>query len=223
MPSPILYQRWRQYREALKAKGELALAKARGDFDGRRDNRRVFSREEEAELKAELGQENVHPNKPVVGEIRLRIHKEHEKEAGPTEHTRMKTQSAASFVASDRFVHRVKRAIKQSDKAVKVRRRYKRLQPSHAEEQKEQDSSQYQEDVDQAVDTYGAAYTINADEISAKIINPPLTLSQSVGSGQRPAASHLLQPHGEGGVHSHPRHDCSRAQAASCVLRAGQD
>ena len=188
IPIPTLHPRWTQYKAALAAGDELALAKARGDFDGRRDNHRVFSREEEDELKEALSQENVHPNKPVVREIALRIHKEHEKAVGPAEHTRLQTQSAAPFVASDRFVHRVKRAIKHSDKAVRIRRRYKRLQPPDAEEKKEQDWSLYLEAVEQAVDSYGPAYTINADEISGKIISPPRTLWAPV-NGPQPVIS----------------------------------
>jgi hypothetical protein len=188
IPNSTLYDHWTQYQSALAANDELELAKARGDIDGRRDNHRVFSREEEDELKEALNQENVHPNKPVVREIALRIHKEHEKETSPAQHTRLKTRSAAPFVASDRFVHRVKRAIKQSDKKIKVRRRYKRPQAPDAEETKAEDHHQYMEDVEQAVDRYGAAYTINADEISGKIISPPRTLWAPV-NGPQPVIS----------------------------------
>jgi transposase-like protein len=59
IPKSTLYDHWRQYQSALAANDELELAKARGDIDGRRDNHRVFSREEEDELKEALNQENV--------------------------------------------------------------------------------------------------------------------------------------------------------------------
>jgi hypothetical protein len=156
--------------------------------DGRRDSHRVFSREEEEELKEALSQENVHPNKPVVRELALRIHQQHEKESSPGGHTRAQTSSTAPFVAGDSFVQRVKKAIKHSDERVTMRRRYKRPQPADAEERKVANANQYKKDVEQAVETYRAAYTINADEISAKIVSPPRTLWAPVNSPQ-PAIS----------------------------------
>ena len=188
IPYRTLQRRFRQYEAALANNDKPALARARGEVDGRRDNSRVFSREEEEELKAALGQENVHPNKPIIRQLALRIHKQHEKASSPAQHIRSQSKSGAPFLASDTFVHRVKQVIKQSDKKVKIRRRHKRAQPPDAEERKVASASEYLEDVAQAVETYGPAYTINADEISGRIISPPRTLWAPV-NGPQPVIS----------------------------------
>ena len=49
------------YKRALAENDEAALAVACGDVDGRRDNRRVITRAEEAEALALIDKENVHP------------------------------------------------------------------------------------------------------------------------------------------------------------------
>ena len=157
-------------------------------MDDRRDNSRVFSREEEEELKDALAQENVHPNKPVIRALALRIHQQHEDESSPAQHTRSQSKSTAPFRASDAFVHRIKQVFKRSDKKVKMRRRHKRPQPPDAQERKADSATEYLEDVARAVETYGPAYTINADEISGKLVSPPRTLWAEV-NGPRPVIS----------------------------------
>ena len=214
-----LQRRWRKYRAALAAGDELGLATARGEVDGRRDNARVFSREEEQELMEALSKENVHPNKPVVRALALRIHKAHEEEFGPAQHTKSQGGAVAPFAAGDAFVQRFKVEHKLSDKRVKIRRRHKRKQTPEAEEKKEADATSYLEDVVEAVKEFGAAYTINADEISGKLISPPRTLWAPINSPPPSISSNHTEKEAFTLI---PRHDCGGPQAASCLLRAGQ-
>ena len=66
--------RWKKYQVGVEREDATLVAIACGDVDGRRDNHRIFTREEEALLRTAIDQENVDPNKPVIQRLALSIH-----------------------------------------------------------------------------------------------------------------------------------------------------
>ena len=111
IPRATLSERYRRYKATQHDNDAAELAIALGEVDGRRDNHRVFSREEEEQLRVELDQENLHPNKPIVKALALRIHEEKSERGGPATRSRSKMGSTAQFNASDGWVQREKRKL----------------------------------------------------------------------------------------------------------------
>lgn len=105
---------------------ETALAIACGDVDGRRDNRRVFSREEEQLLRERLDEENIDPNKSVIQRLALAIHHQQHLSSTPAKSTRSRALPTASFSAGSSFVERVKHDLHLSSQKPEIEKRYKR-------------------------------------------------------------------------------------------------
>ena len=143
--------------------------KYKGSIDGRRDNHRIFSRAEA------INKENVHPNKPVVQLLALRIHEEKQAQGGPTKATRSKAGPVQEFKASAAFVQRVKRVLNQTDAKPKIQKRRKQKKNPTAEEE-DALAAVFREKVVQAVRSVGGGLTINADEVSGKFLVKPRTL-----------------------------------------------
>ena len=55
-------RRWRMYQRVVAENNSSLIATACEDVNGRRDNHRVFSREEEASLRSAIDQENIDLN-----------------------------------------------------------------------------------------------------------------------------------------------------------------
>ena len=119
-----LRRRWKKYQRGLEVKDENLIAIARGVVDGRRDNHRIFSREEEAVLRSAINQENVHPNKPVIQRLAIGIHKALHYTLAPAANTRSHPHADLPFHASAGFVERIKHEFDLSPQKPKVRRRY---------------------------------------------------------------------------------------------------
>ena len=106
IPRATLSDRYRRYAAAKRDKDSEELAIALGEIDGRRDKHRLFSREEEQESKDQLEEQNLHPNKPIVKALALRIHQEKLESVGPVTRSQGKAASTAQFNASDGWVQR---------------------------------------------------------------------------------------------------------------------
>ena len=61
LPYETVERHWAAYQAATAAGDETALAIACGDVDGRRDNRRVLSRDEERLLHETITKKNMDP------------------------------------------------------------------------------------------------------------------------------------------------------------------
>jgi hypothetical protein len=176
LPYETVRRRWNNYQQGLKEKDDTVIAVARGDVDGRRDNHRVFTREEEATLRSAIDQENVHPNKPVIQRLALDIHSKHQSTLPPANSTRSHPHADLTFHATDRFVERIKRDLGYSSQQPNIQRRYVKKKGKDWEEERFNMAIHYVDDVHRSVLRNGADFVINADEISAKVISPPRTL-----------------------------------------------
>ena len=180
IPHNTLSRHYRNYRSALTTHNSTKLAVALGEIAGQRDNHRLFSRQEEKQLVRALPKENVHPNKPVIWQLALKIHKELLEKTGPANATRSHQAAEVPFAASDSFVKRVKRAANQNDHKPKlVKRRKKAHNPTEAEQEKL--AAAFRDKVERAVRRVGGHRTINADEISGKMLLAPRTLWHDAG------------------------------------------
>ena len=150
-------------------------------IDGRRDNHRIFSRAEEAELHRAIDKENIHPNQPVVKLLALRIHEEKQAQDGPTKGSRSKAGTVREFKASAPFVQRVKPALDQNDAKPKIQKRRKKKKNLTPEEEAAL-TAIFREKVVRAVRSVGGGLTIDADEVSGKFV------SSRARSGTRRAA-----------------------------------
>jgi hypothetical protein len=186
LPEATVRRRWRKYQRAIAEDDSTLLAIACGDVDGRRDNHRVFSRDEEALLHSTIEQENVDPNKPVIQRLAIAIHEQHKLALAPASSTRSQRHHEPSFNASDGFVERIKRDLHLSSQRVKIMRRNKREKGPEVDEALQVAAIKYVDDVHRSVLRNGARFVINADEISAKIITPPLTLLAPVRGSHPP-------------------------------------
>ena len=175
IPPSTLSFHYGAYKRALSSSDEVLLAVAQGVIDGRRDNHRLFSRPEEAQLLAAVNKENIHPNKPVVHLLALRIHEENQAKAGPTDGTRSQAGPVQGFKASDTFVQRIKRRLNKNVHKPKLVKRSKKAK-NPTEEEKDALAVLFREKVVRAVRSYGGGLTINADEIAAKMLIKPRTL-----------------------------------------------
>ena len=86
------------YKRALAENDEAALAVACKDVDGRRDNRRVITRAEEAEALALIDKENVHPNKQVIRRTAIAVHQRHAVSLPPALSTRTQGHGQSSML-----------------------------------------------------------------------------------------------------------------------------
>ena len=180
IPRATLSDRYRRYAAAKRDKDSEELAIAVGEIDGRRDNHRIFSREEEQELKDQLEEQNLHPNKPIVKALALRIHQEKLESVGPVTRSQGKAASTAQFNASDGWVQREKRKLGMNDHKPVVKKKYKRKKGDDPELRRDR-AAIFWDEVEEVVKTYGGQWTINADEVSAKIIKAPRTLWHKTG------------------------------------------
>ena len=186
IPKETLRVRWKKYQRAVEEKDDNLLAIACGDVDGRRDNHRVFTREEEALLRAAIDQENVDPNKPQLQHLAISIHQRYQASTAPHSSTNTSLRSSPTFTASSGFVERIKRDLHLSSQKPKIHKRYKRAVGPEEEEKKEVECIEYLNEVERAVKRNGADFVINADEISAKMISPPYTLLAPTGGDHPP-------------------------------------
>ena len=186
LPRETVRRRWHQYQQAVAADDVAALAVARGDLDGRRDNNRKFTREEEAILRSQLAnKENANPNFEGIRRMALRIHEEHETSAADN-HTRSAAIAKRPFAASDKFVERIKRDLRLSSQKPKYVRRNVRVKGPEVDERREVECVEFVDEVHRSVLRNGARFVINVDEISCNIIHLPHTLLAPVGGAQPP-------------------------------------
>lgn len=185
LPYETVRRRWKKYQRGVKEKDATLLAIACGDADGRRDNHRVFTREEEALLRTAIDQENINPNKPVIQRLALDIHQHHHSTLPPATNTRSHPRADLNFYATDRFVERIKREFGLTPQKPKIRKRYVKKKGADWEEERMTMAIQYVDDVHRSVLRNGADFVINSDEISAKVIHPPRTLLAPKG-GEHP-------------------------------------
>ena len=186
LPYETVRARWKKYQLGVEKEDATLLAIACGDVDGRRDNHRIFTREEETLLRTAIDQENVDPNKPVIQRLALSIHSQHQPTFTPANNTRSHPHADLTFRASDRFVERIKRDFGLSSQKTRVQKKYVKKKGPEWEEEKLTTAIEYLDDVHRSVLRNGAGFVINADEISAKVISPPLTLLAPVGGQHRP-------------------------------------
>ena len=176
LPRETVRRRWHQYQQAVAADDVTALAVARGGLDGRRDNNRKFSREEEVILRSQLAnKENANPNFEGIRRMALRIHEEHETSAAH-DHTRSTAIAKRQFAASDKFVERIKRDLRLSSQKPKYVRRNVRVKGPKVDERREVECIEFVDEVHRSVLRNGARFVINVDEISCNIIHLPHTL-----------------------------------------------
>ena len=175
IPPSTLSIHYRKYRSVLATHNSTKLAIARGEIAGQRDNSRLFSREEEKQLLRAINKENVHPNKPVVRQLALQIHKEHEEKTSPTSATGSHQAHNQLFSACAAFVNRIKRAAGKNDHKPKLVKRRKRAH-NPTDKEKAVLAEAFRAKVVRAVRSVGSHRTINADEISGKMLIAPRTL-----------------------------------------------
>ena len=173
------------YQRAVAENDQIALAIACGDVDGRRDNARKITREEEFEARALIDQENAHPNKQVIRRAAIAVHQRHASSLPPALTTRSQSHGQRSpFSCGSSTIERLKHEWHRSSQAPEIRKRYIRNDPG-MEEAMLDDAIHFIDDVHRSVLRNGAKWTINADEVSAKAINPPRTVLAPV-SGEHP-------------------------------------
>jgi hypothetical protein len=185
LPYETVRRRWNKYQEGVAKKDDLAIAIACGDVDGRRDNSRVFSREEEVLLRSALDQENAHPNKPIIQRLAIDIHQRQHSILPPAMNTRSNPHADLTFRAGDSFVERIKHEFHISPQKPDLRKKYMKKKGPEWEEARLQSAIEFIDNVHRSVLRNGADFVINADEISAKVISPPRTVLAPIG-GQHP-------------------------------------
>ena len=176
IPRETLRRRWKQYQRSLKDGDRVGLLTALGDLDGRRDNHRILTRDEEAEVMAQIDKENVNPNKPEVSRIIRQVHQRHIDSSLPEHNTRSSPPSQQSLTASSSTVTRFKRDHHLVSRQVKVEKVYVRTNGVPSDEEREQAASCFLERVHESILRNGARHTINADEVPYYLIAPPSTL-----------------------------------------------
>ena len=120
LPYETVRSRWKKYQLGVKKEDPTLVAIACGDVDGRRDNHRIFTREEETLVRTAIDQENVDPNKPVIQRLALSIHRQHQHTSTPANNTRSHPHADVTSCASDRFVERIKRDFGLSSQKTRV-------------------------------------------------------------------------------------------------------
>ena len=185
LPYETVRRRWRKYQAAVEKKDESLVAIACGDSDGRRDNHRVFTREEEALLRSAIDQENVHPNTPIIRRLAIDIHNRHHSTLPPAINTRSHPHADLDFHASTGFVERVKREFNLTPQKPNIRKKWIKKKGREWEEERLSMAIAFIDDVHRSVLRNGADFVINSDEISAKVIHPPRTVLAPKG-GQHP-------------------------------------
>ncbi len=163
---------YNNYKAAQRSKDSVALRVALGEIDGRRDNARVFSRAEEEVLRTRLLKENAHPNKASVMAAAINIHEAETSKENPAFSTRGQKRSATHFHAGGSFVQRVKRDLSFNDHKPKVVKKYKKKQMQTPELRRDE-AAIFWDEVEEAVKKCGGHWTINADEVSAKLLHHP--------------------------------------------------
>ena len=116
--------RWKLHQLGVETEDATLVAIACGDVDGRRDNHRIFTREQEALLRTAIDQENVDPNKPAIQRLALSIHSQHQPTFTPANNTRSHPYADLTLRASDRFVKCIKRDFGLSSQKARVPRKY---------------------------------------------------------------------------------------------------
>jgi hypothetical protein len=182
-------RRWRMYQRGVAEDDSSLIEVACGDVDGRRDNHRVFSREEEALLRSAIDQENIDPNTYDIQRLALQVHKQHEEESSSSSTSKPSSTSTPTFSASMGFVERVKRDLHLSAQKPRFERKNKRIKGPEVEEKRELEAIEFIDDVHRSVLRNGARLVINADETSCKFIHLPHTLFAPVG-GEHPPVIH---------------------------------
>jgi hypothetical protein len=176
LPYETVRRRWTNYQRVVEQKDEEAIAIACGDVDGRRDNHRVFSREEEGLLRKAIDENKVPLNDEGISRLSLDIHSTHDSTHHPANNTRSHPDADLTFRASSRFVDRIKKEFNLSPQKTNIQRRYVRKKGADWEEERQDKAITFEDDVHQSVLHNGADFVINSDEISCKVISPPLTL-----------------------------------------------
>ena len=179
-------RRWRKYQLAIANNDAALIAIACGEVDGRRDNHRTFSREEEALLREEIDKENIDPNTYDIQRMALRIHKEQQEAPSSATLSSTSTGGKQPFAASMMFVERIKRDLHLSAQKPRFERKSKRIKGPEVEEKREVEAIEFIDDVHRSVLRNGARFVINADGTSCKFIHLPHTLFAPVGGEQPP-------------------------------------
>ena len=154
----------------------LPSPSACGDEDGCSDNARVITREEEAEVRARIDQENVHPNKQVMRRTAIAVHQHHPATHPHTLTTRSQSHGQQSlFSCGSRTIERLERELRRASQEPTVRKRS--VQADLARKEMMLDNAiHFIDDVHKSVLRNGARWIIHADELSAKVINVPRTV-----------------------------------------------
>ena len=179
-PASTIRSHYRRFKAAQANKDDTGLRVALSEIDVRRDNARVFSREEEMALRRVALKENAHPNKPVIQAAALFIHQQKLSQDGPFAATRSQHKPVRPFSAGSAFVQRFKREQGLNDHKPKVTKKYKR-RTEPTPELRRDEAAIYMDEVEDAVEKYGGHWTINADEVSAKSFIKPRTLWYEAG------------------------------------------
>ena len=163
-------RQWRMFQRGVAEDNSSLIAVACGDVDGRRDNHRVFSREEESLLRSAIEQKNIDPNTYDIQRLALRVHKQHKVESSSSSASNSSSRSTPTFFASMGFVERVKRDLHLSAQKPRFERKNKRVKGPEVEEKRELEAIECIDDVHRSVVRKGARFVINADETSCKFI-----------------------------------------------------
>ena len=139
------------YQRGVAEDNSRLIATACGDVDRRRDNHRVFSREEEALLRSAIDQENIDPNTHDIQRLALRIHRQHEDELSSSLASNSSSRSTPSFSASMGFVERVRRDLHLSAQKPRFERKNKRIKGPEVEEKRELEAIEFIDDVHRPV------------------------------------------------------------------------
>lgn len=186
LPYDTVRKHWRMYQRAVATNDETAFAIACGDVDGRRDNARKITREEEAEIRARIDQENVHPNKPVIQRVAIAVHNQHAGKTTPASSTRSQSHGQPSpFTCGSSTVERLKHEWALSSQAPKLQKRYIKDDAAR-QEAKLDEAIRFIDDVHKSVLRNGARFVINADEMSSKVIKMPFSVLAPRGAERPP-------------------------------------
>ena len=136
LPYETVRRHWSAYKAAVATGDDTAIAIACGDADGRRDNHRVFSRDEEQLLRERIDQENIDPNKPMIQRLALSIHHQQQLSSTPASSTRSHARPTDSFSASSGFVERIKHDLHLSSQQPGIEKKYKRKRRPEDDEER---------------------------------------------------------------------------------------
>ena len=119
-------------------------------MDGRRDNHRIFSREEEGLLRTAPQEEKVPPNDEVISRLSLGIHSSHASTHPPANNTRSHPLADLTFRASGPLVDRIKKAFNLSPQKPKIQRKYVSKKDADWEKERQNKAITFEDDIHQS-------------------------------------------------------------------------